>query len=96
MKGLAIWFLKKIYGIDVDSLRKDNKILKKENGRHVSMNNSLKKDKESLSEKATRLEKEKGELLDTNHKLKSNNDETNKENAGLRTSLDDAKGRLID
>jgi len=94
MKGLAIWFLKKIYGIDVDSLRKDNKILKKENGRHVSMNNSLKKDKESLSEKATRLEKEKGELLDTNHKLKSNNDETNKENAGLRTSLDDAKREI--
>ena len=90
MKGLAIWFLKKFYGIDVDSLREDNKRLKEENGRHVSRNNSLKKDKESLSEKAMRLEKEKSELENTNHKLKSNNEETNKENAGLRTSLDDA------
>ena len=90
MKGLVIWFLKKIYGIDVDSLREDNKRLMEENGRHVSRNNSLKKDKESLSEKAMRLEKEKSELENTNHKLKSNNEETNKENAGLRTFLDDA------
>lgn len=90
MKGLAIWFLKKIYGIDVYSLREDNKRLKEENGRHLFRNNSLKKDKESLSEKAMRLEKEKSELENTNHKLKSNNDEANKENADLRTSLDDA------
>lgn len=62
MKGLVIWFLKKIYGIDVDNLREDNKRLKEENGRHVSGNNSLKKDKESLSEKTMRLEKEKSEL----------------------------------
>ena len=94
MKGLAIWFLKKIYGIDIDSLREDNKRLNEENGRHVSMNNSLKKDKKSLSVKATRLEKEKGELENTNHKLKSNNDEKNKENAGLRTSLDDANKEI--
>ena len=90
MKGLVIWFLKKIYGIDVDNLREYNKRLMEENGRHVSRNNSLKKDKESLSEKAMRLEKEKSELENTNHKLKSNNEETNKENAGLRTFLDDA------
>lgn len=90
MKGLAIWLLKKFYRIDVDSLQKDNRRLKEENGRHVFRNNSLKKDKESLSEKTTHLEKEKSELENTNHKLKSNNDETNKENAGLRTSLDDA------
>ena len=95
MKGLAIWFLKKIYGIDVYSLREDNKRLKEENGRHLFRNNSLKKDKESLSEKAMRLEKEKSELENTNHKLKSNNDETNKENAGLRTSLDEANREII-
>lgn len=94
MKGLAIWFLKKIYGIDVDSLREDNKRLKEENSRHVFRNNSLKKDKESLSEKTTRLEKEKSELENTNHKLKSNNDETSKENAGLRMSLDDANREI--
>lgn len=94
MKGLVIWFLKKIYGIDVDSLREDNKRLKEENGRHVSRNNSLKKDKESLSEKTTRLEKEKSELENTNLKLKSNNDETSKENASLRMSLDDANREI--
>lgn len=94
MKGLAIWFLKKIYGIDVDSLREDNKRLKEENDRHVSRNNSLKKDKESLSVKATRIEKEMGELKNTNHKLKSENDETNKKYAGLRTSLDDANREI--
>lgn len=94
MKGLVIWFLKKIYGIDVDSLREDNKRLMEENGRHVSRINSLKEDKESLSEKATRLEKEMGELENTNHKLKSNNDETNKENADLRTFLDDANNEI--
>lgn len=94
MKGLVIWFLKKIYGIDVDNLREYNKRLKEENGRHVSRNNSLKKDKESLSEKTMRLEKEKSELENTNRKLKSNNDETNKENSGLRTSLDDANREI--
>ena len=56
MKGIAIWFLKKVYGIDVDSLRSNNKSLREENGRHVSRNNSLKKDKESLSEKVMRME----------------------------------------
>ena len=94
MKGLVIWFLKKIYGIDVDSLREDNKRLKEENGRHIFRNNSLKKDKESLSEKTTRLEKEKSELENTNHKLKSNNDETSKKNAGLRMSLDGANREI--
>ena len=94
MKGLAIWFLKKFYRIDVDSLREDNKRLKEENGRHVFRYNSQKQDKDSLSEKAMRLEKEKGELENTNHKLKSNNDETNKENASLRTSLDDANREI--
>ena len=95
MKGLAYWFLKKFYGTDVEGLRNDNKRLKEENSRHVSRNNSLKKDKESLSEEAMRLEKEKSELENTNHKLKSNNDETNKENAGLRTSLDEANREII-
>lgn len=94
MKGIAIWFLKKIYGIDIDGLQNDNKRLKEENGRHISRTNSLEKDKESLSEKTTHLEKEKSELENTNHKLKSNNDESNKENAGLRTSLDDANREI--
>ena len=94
MKGLAIWLLKKIYRIDVDSLQEDNKRLKEENGRHVSRNNSLKKDKESLSKKAMRLEKEKDELDKTNHKLQNYNDDTNKENAGLKTSLDDANREI--
>lgn len=79
MKGLVIWFLKKIYGIDVDRLREDNKRLMVENGRHVSRNNSLKKDKESLSEKAMLLEKEKSELENTNHKLRSDIEEMNRD-----------------
>ena len=90
MKGLAIWFLKKFYGIDVDSLREDNKRLKEENDRHISRHNSQKKDKDSLSDVVAHLEKEKSELEETNHKLQNYNDDTNKENAGLRTSLDDA------
>lgn len=43
MKGLAIWFLRKFYGIDVDNLRNDNKRLKEENGRYVSRYNSQQK-----------------------------------------------------
>lgn len=62
MKGLAIWFLKKFYGIDVDNLRNDNKRLKEENGRYVSRYNSQQKNKDSLSDRVAHLEKEKGEL----------------------------------
>ena len=69
MKGIAIWFLKKAFGIDVDGLRVDNKRLREENGRHVSRNNSLKKDKESLSEKVQRIEEEKTTILSKNKDL---------------------------
>lgn len=94
MKGLAIWFLKKFYGIDVDSLREDNKRLKEENDRHISRHNSQKKDKDSLSDVVAQLEKEKSELEETNHKLQNYNDDTNKENAGLKTSLDGANREI--
>lgn len=94
MKGLAIWFLKKFYGIDVDSLREDNKRLKEENDRHISRHNSQKKDKDSLSDVVAHLEKEKSELEETNHKLQNYNDDTNKENAGLKTSLDGANREI--
>lgn len=69
MKGLAIWLLKKLYGIDVDELRYDNKRLREENGRHVSRNNSLKKDKESLSEKATHIEAGYTALQNVNNQI---------------------------
>ena len=94
MKGLAIWFLKKFYGIDVNSLREDNKRLKEENDRHISRHNSQKKDKDSLSDVVAQLEKEKSELEETNHKLQNYNDDTNKENAGLKTSLDGANREI--
>lgn len=69
MKGIVIWLLKKVYGIDVDSLRSDNKSLREENGRHVSRNNSLKKDKESLSDKVMHLEEENNSIQDKNKDL---------------------------
>ena len=59
MKGLAIWFLNKVYGIDVEGLRNENRRLKEENGRHVSRYNSQKKDMDSLSDRVARIEKEK-------------------------------------
>lgn len=72
MKGIAIWLLKKVYGIDVDSLRSDNKSLREENGRHVSRNNSLKRDKKSLSEKIMRLEDDNSAIQNINQELKPN------------------------
>lgn len=95
MKGLAIWFLKKFYGIDVDNLRNDNKRLKEENGRYVSRYNSQQKNKDSLSDRVAHLEKEKGELEETNHKLLNNNDETTKENVGLKASLDEVNKETV-
>lgn len=69
MKGIAIWLLKKVYGIDVDSLQSDNKRLREENGKHVSRNNSLKKDKESLSEKVMHMGEENNSIQDKNKDL---------------------------
>lgn len=69
MKGLAIWLLKKVYGIDVDSLRSDNKSLREENGRHASRNNSLKKDKESLLEKVMHMEEDYTAIQNKNQEL---------------------------
>lgn len=125
MKEFAIWLLKKIYGIDVDILQRDNNRLKDENGRHVSRINSLKKDKESLSEKVVHMEEENDSIQDRNQELnkqisrlqeqiKKQKDELNKtgdyksnisqlnetlgktqrENAGLKTSLDEAKKEI--
>ena len=75
MKGLAIWLLKKLYGIDVNSLRSDNRKLREENGRHVSRNNSLKKDKESLSEKAMHMEEGYTALQNKNQYLNNQIDQ---------------------
>ncbi len=69
MKGIVIWLLKKVYGIDVDSLRSDNISLREENGRHVSRNNSLKKDKEYLSEKVMRMEDDNTAIQNINQEL---------------------------
>ena len=87
MKGIAIWLLKKVYGIDVDSLRNDNKNLREENGRHVSRNNSLKKDKESLSEKVMRLE-------DDNTAIQNKNQELNNQIVLLKSQIAEQKEKF--
>ena len=69
MKGFAFWLLKRFYGLDIDALQNDNKRLREENGRHVSRTNSLKKDKEVLSEKIVRLDEENTIIQDNNQKL---------------------------
>ena len=69
MKGFAFWLLKRFYGLDIDALQNDNKRLREENGRHVSRINSLKKDKEVLSEKIVRLDEENTIIQDNNQKL---------------------------
>ena len=74
MKGLAIWLLKKFHGIDIDSLRRDNKRLNEENGRLASRTNFLKKDKESLSEKVMRMEEDNTDLQKENQDLKNHID----------------------
>lgn len=71
MKGLVIWLLKIFYGIDVDSLRSDNKRLNEENGRQTSRTNPLKRDKESLSEKVVRMEEDNTDLQNENQDLKN-------------------------
>lgn len=71
MKGIAIMLLKKVYGIDVDGLQDDNKRLKEENGMHVSINHSLKKDKKSLSEKVMRMEEDSTAIQNKNQELNS-------------------------
>ena len=87
MKGIAIWLLKKVYGIDVDSLRNDNKNLREENGRHVSRNNSLKKDKESLSEKVMRME-------DDNTAIQNKNQELNNQIVLLKSQIAEQKEKF--
>lgn len=87
MKGIAIWLLKKVYGIDVDSLRYDNKNLREENGRHVSRNNSLKKDKESLSEKVMRME-------DDNTAIQNRNQELNNQIVLLKSQFAEQKEKF--
>lgn len=87
MKGLAIWLLKKFYDIDVDSLLSDNKGLREENGRHVSRNNSLKKDKESLSEKVMRME-------DDNTAIQNKNQELNNQIVLLKSQIAEQKDKF--
>jgi len=101
MKGIAIWFLRKVYGIDVDGLQNDNKRLKEENGRHISRTNSLKKDKESLSEKVACAEGDKDSLLEKNKELENQvailqgqNKDVNKEKDSLKISLDAANEEI--
>ena len=69
MNGFAFLILKKIYGLDIDALQKDNKRLKEENERHVSRANSLKKDKKALSEKIMCMEEDNAKIRDNNQKL---------------------------
>ncbi len=71
MKGLTIWLLKKVCGIDVDSLQSENKRLREEIGRHVYRTNSLKKEKESLSEIVMRLQEDNTSLENKNQNLNS-------------------------
>lgn len=87
MKGIAIWLLKKVYGIDVDSLQSDNKSLREENGRHVSRNNSLKKDKKSLSEKVMRIE-------DDNTAIQNKNQELNNQIVLLKSQIVEQKEKF--
>ncbi len=87
MKGIAIWLFKKVYGIDVDSLLSDNKGLREENGRHVSRNNSLKKDKESLSEKVMRME-------DDNTAIQNKNQELNNQIVLLKSQIAEQKDKF--
>lgn len=105
MKGIAIWFLKKAFGIDVDGLRVDNKRLREENGRHVSRNNSLKKEKESLSEKVMHMEEEKktfrdepqglnNQIAQLQDQIKKQKDEFKKIEEDYKSSISQLKGTL--
>lgn len=105
MKRIAIWLLKKVYDIDVDSLRSENKSLREENGRHVSRNNSLKKDKESLSEKVMRMEEDNTAIQDKNQELnnqivllksqiKEQKDKFKKVEEDYKNSISQLKGTL--
>lgn len=105
MKGIAIMLLKKVYGIDVDGLQDDNKRLKEENGRYVSRNNSLKKDKKSLSEKVMRMEEDSTAIQNKNQELnrqivllksqiKEQEDEFKKVKEDYKCNISQLKGTL--
>lgn len=107
MKEIAIWFLKKIYGIDVDGLQTDNKSLQEESVRHISRNNSLKNDKDSLSEKVKRIEEDNTAIQNKNEELtsqinrlrkqlKEQKDEFNKVEEDYKSSISQLKGTLGD
>lgn len=69
MKGFAFLLLKRFYGLDIDALQNDNKRLREENGRHVSRTNSLKKDKEALSEKIVSMKEDSTKIQNNNKEL---------------------------
>ncbi|MBR5653192.1 MAG: WG repeat-containing protein [Prevotella sp.] len=87
MKGLTIWLLKKVCGIDVDSLQSENKRLREEIGRHVYRTNSLKKEKESLSEIVMRLQEDNTSLENKNQNLNSQIDRLQNQIKELKDEL---------
>lgn len=105
MKRLAIWLLKKVYDLDVDSLQNDNKRLRVILSEKVmpmeNVNTSIQNKNQELNHQIDQL-REQIEEFRKNEKgyksrisqLKRTFDDVQQDNADLKKSLDEAKKEL--
>ena len=105
MKGITIWLMKKVYGIDVDSLRKDKESLseklmrmEEENTGFQNKNQELDKQivflKSQIEEQRDKFKKVSQDYKSSISQLKGTLDEVQQDNEGLKTSLDEANKEI--
>ena len=105
MKGITIWLMKKVYGIDVDSLRKDKESLseklmrmEEENTGIQNKNQELDKQivflKSQIEEQRDKFKKVSLDYKSSISQLKGTLDEVQQDNEGLKTSLDEANKEI--
>ena len=105
MKGITIWLMKKVYGIDVDSLRKDKESLseklmrmEEENTGIQNKNQELDKQivflKSQIEEQRDKFKKVSQDYKSSISQLKGTLDEVQQDNEGLKTSLDEANKEI--
>ena len=105
MKGITIWLMKKVYGIDVDSLRKDKeslseKLMRMEEENTGFQNKNKELDKQivflnsQIEEQRDKFKKVSQDYKSSISQLKGTLDEVQQDNEGLKTSLDEANKEI--
>ena len=95
MKNSAIWILKKIYNVDVNNLELQNERLSEENGRYLSTNIVLEKDKNILSEIVSIHKKERTALQEINVKLQDEINDNGRKCVKLQEKVDVLNKKLV-